>query len=145
MRSLKILIFAFIAILTSCTTNNGDIGEWFGTWKVTEIKVGDEPMEGYDGSLFMVFQSNVVEMLQVGEHQSYNRCFGDWAEEGRLLILNFSYSTTNTQDPDYTLPPVTMMQQAIVNCTLLKNDDRDKIFTFTGTDDKTITYTIHKQ
>lgn len=30
-------------VVSGCTRNNGDIGDWFGKWQVTEVKVNGLP------------------------------------------------------------------------------------------------------
>ena len=32
----NMILLAALLVVASCTTNNGDIGPWFGTWRVTK-------------------------------------------------------------------------------------------------------------
>ena len=59
MKALTIKIFMAMVLLAaaaSCTTNNGDIGEWMGRWKLTSIeKNGSEMIEYADNLIQPTF------------------------------------------------------------------------------------------
>lgn len=77
-------------IVASCTSNNGDIGQWFGTWRVTEITTDGVPDEDYEGNMFFKFQSSVFEMLMVCDYHSTVNRFGVWEEKGKgTLTVSF--------------------------------------------------------
>ena len=42
------------AISGSCTHNNGDIGPWFGEWKLTSIEIDGSPDAAYKANTFWV-------------------------------------------------------------------------------------------
>lgn len=73
----------------SCSRNNGDIGVWFGLWKVESIEVDGEPAADYDGNVFFQFQGKVFNMRKITEHHVYTDCFGNWEEKGETLKLTF--------------------------------------------------------
>ena len=77
-----------MTVVASCTSNNGDIGPWFGTWKVTEVRCDSEVEEQYAGNMFFKFQSSVFEVLVVNDHHFSDTAFGEWREEpgGKLVI-----------------------------------------------------------
>ncbi len=85
------IIAVLLAIVAAaCTHNNGDIGPWFGAWKVEAITVDGEPKADYGGNLFFEFQSTVVKMCLVGDHHSTVNVMGNWDEDsGGVLHLNF--------------------------------------------------------
>lgn len=84
-------IISIIAILTlaSCTHNNGDIGNWFGSWKVEQIQDEDGQAVTYEGTLYFQFQSKVFNMRLITDHHTYTDCFGNWKEEDKSLLLTF--------------------------------------------------------
>ncbi len=78
--------------LMSCTHNNGDIGEYFGTWKLTSIEVDGNVDQSYRGDIFWQFQTTVFCMRQVLPHHDTDIRWGSWAEhDDRTLELNFSH------------------------------------------------------
>lgn len=75
-------------VLASCTTNNGDIGPWFGMWKVAEIRCDGVREEQYGGNIFFKFQSTVFEEVIESEHHTTGEAFGQWRndEPGQLVV-----------------------------------------------------------
>ena len=84
----NILVLLVMTVVASCTSNNGDIGPWFGTWKVTEVRCDGEAEEQYAGNMFFKFQSSVFEVLVVNDHHFTDTAFGEWREEpgGKIVI-----------------------------------------------------------
>lgn len=79
----NMICLAALLMVASCTTNNGDIGPWFGTWRVTEITTDGVADADYRGNMFFKFQSTVFEMLLVyDDHGTENR-FGIWNDDGK--------------------------------------------------------------
>ena len=48
------------AATLSCTHNNGDIGVWFGLWKVTSVEVDGSADRKYKGNMYFSFQNTPV-------------------------------------------------------------------------------------
>ena len=86
----NMILLAAMLMVASCTTNNGDIGPWFGTWRVTEITTDGVADADYQGNMFFKFQSTVFEMLLVyDDHGTENR-FGIWNDDGKgTLTVSF--------------------------------------------------------
>lgn len=91
--SIRIIILtAVINLLTGCTRNNGDIGPWFGTWKLDEITIDGNVSEEYDGNVFWKFHNNVFEMVKMmtdDKGHGYGTCFATWSEADGYLIIDF--------------------------------------------------------
>jgi hypothetical protein len=89
------VLLMLIALLTSCTRNNGDIGKWFGTWQVNQITVNGVVDSNYQRNIFLKFQNSVVELVQVStreaDHERVHH-WGTWAETDGILTLDFTYS-----------------------------------------------------
>ncbi len=80
---------------TGCTHNNGDIGDWFGTWQLETIEINGTTDQDYHATIFWKFQNCVIEMQKISldpDDQTRRQVFGTWEESGDDLILNFSYS-----------------------------------------------------
>lgn len=77
----------------SCTRNNGDIGPWFGTWRVDYILIDDDPDPDY-GPPYMIwkFQSSVIQ-IQVPDFDSHTETTvtGIWHQDDDLLTINFDW------------------------------------------------------
>ena len=85
------LILAIMS-LCGCTCNDGDIGNWFGTWHLDEMTIGGETDTSYGGDLFWQFQNNVFCMRKVTEYHEYYPRWGTWAEiDGKTLRLDFTH------------------------------------------------------
>ena len=90
------LTLALVAVaLGGCTHNNGDIGPWFGAWRVESITIDGEPAPDYAPPyLIWKFQSNVT-LIQCPDdamHQSYDM-YGTWEQNGDRLSVNFDYNS----------------------------------------------------
>jgi len=84
-----------IIIVCGCTRNNGDIGEWFGTWQITEITADGNACEGYERNIFLKFQNTIVCMVRVNTSVGANHrdeAWGTWGESDGFLSLDFTYS-----------------------------------------------------
>lgn len=93
MKALTIKIFMAMVLLAaaaSCTTNNGDIGEWMGRWKLTSIEKNGSEMIEYADNLFFAFQSTVFEVRKVGYFYEHDEKFGTWSDDGKgTLVISF--------------------------------------------------------
>ena len=102
----KIYMLAIVlAFVSSCTRNDGDIGELFGIWRVTAIEVDDANQESYGGTLYFAFQSSVYsqKLVDEGAHV-YDNHFASWKYQGKDIIIDFS-------DDRYTPIAITGMQR----------------------------------
>lgn len=89
-RIYKIFTLALLAAATlSCTHNNGDIGVWFGLWRVEQLTVNGHNDRDYAGNIYFGFQSTTVEQKLVHDNHSVSQMFGEWKEEGDILSITF--------------------------------------------------------
>lgn len=101
-------ILVLFAILTSgCTHNDGDIGEWFGSWHLEQILINGEPDEEYatnqeqDKLQVMVsFQSSVFFIGYIGSSEIY----GSWSYAGETLTLIADTNSVGYLNPNYLTP-----------------------------------------
>lgn len=96
----EILLFTLLGIgLSACTHNDGDIGVYFGTWKVEEITIDGVVDMDYQDNLFFQFQSGVFCMRRVDEHHVATVSWGSWEEvSDNVLRLSFVYSDDNAPE-----------------------------------------------
>ena len=91
-RKLTYMLVALVAMLTlgSCLHNNGDIGPWFGQWKVTRITIDGVDDPNYGGDLFFSFQSSVIRVCQsFPESNSSSSIYGNWKESDGTMAVEF--------------------------------------------------------
>lgn len=89
--TIRNILFTLVALimLPACTRNNGDIGPWFGAWKVESITVDGTARSDYQGNLFMLFQSTVVKFSLSQEHHESTDVFGNWEQTGSNMHFSF--------------------------------------------------------
>ena len=88
------LVVALVAgvIVTGCTQNNGNIGDWFGEWHLESITVNDVDDDTYTGDVLWKFQNDIVEMVVVNAiGHSHSEHYGTWSSDDAPLILNFTH------------------------------------------------------
>lgn len=90
MKPSKYIMLALLAmLLCACTRNDGDIGRFFGQWKLVGITRGGVDDTSYKGNMYWSFQNSTIEMKEVTEdHVSY-QTFGNWHEADNTLFLSF--------------------------------------------------------
>lgn len=78
--------------LVACQ-NNGDIGDFYGTWSVSELTVDGEPdSEFAQDSTFFNFQNNIISVERLlDEYGDLERYVGTWSEVGNSLLLDFTH------------------------------------------------------
>lgn len=100
MRRLKDIFLALTLTLMAvtlgaCTHNNGDIGPWFGAWRVESITVDGEPATDYAPPyLIWKFQGNVTS-IQMPDDVTHEcpTMYGTWEQDGDRLSVNFDYNS----------------------------------------------------
>ena len=84
------MTLVLLAVAASCTCNDGDIGPWWGRWKVTTIECNGEQIDSYKGNIFFAFQSSVFLMTKVGENSELSGRYGVWSDDGKgTLVISF--------------------------------------------------------
>lgn len=90
----KILLLLLVTLSTiSCTRNNGDIGDWFGTWRVDELTINGSPDPDY-GPPYMIFKfhSSIVQIIWPDEaNHGAPGCTGTWSQDDDKVTLRFDY------------------------------------------------------
>lgn len=133
--------------LASCTHNNGDIGPWFGTWKLDRILVDGSVDGAYDGTVFWKFQSDVICMEQVDDltHTRVEH-WGTWSDGDGLLTLTFTYSDSNYPAGSFKyVPPVmTHLSAGVSGLEILRLNGSDMHLSYTSADGAVYQYILSK-
>ncbi|MDE7153487.1 MAG: lipocalin-like domain-containing protein [Muribaculaceae bacterium] len=152
MKRIILFLTAIVALTLapSCTHNNGDIGSWFGIWKVTSIKVDGVADSSYDGNIFWSFQSSVFQMKQVvaGEGIGRDERWGTWSEESGDLLLDFTHSSNafpgggiGSYQP---LPATYLPANQVSRLKILKYPGSEMELSYTSETGKQITYSLKR-
>jgi len=93
--SLFLKLFALIVIVAagSCTRNNGDIGDWFGLWRVDNITIDGEPDPDYTSpAMIWKFHGSVIQILIPDfDNHDTTTSSGSWHQEGDRLFIDFEW------------------------------------------------------
>ncbi|MGM9833045.1 MAG: hypothetical protein ACI31A_05080 [Candidatus Limisoma sp.] len=137
-RKLTYMLFALVAMLTlgSCLHNNGDIGPWFGHWKVTRITIDGTDDPNYGGDLFFSFQSSVIRVSQSfpAENRS-SSIYGNWQEQQGTMSVEFKEAFQSLLDYAH------LDKQFVFN---VVRRSGDKVLRYTAEDGKEYTYYLTK-
>lgn len=143
MYRLRSLLLLLPLLLAACTTNDGDIGEYFGEWAVDEVTIDSHLVETYPyGRVYWRFQADLLVVNLMGENHVDNRGWiARWTEADGHLTVDFDQrlneeSSLGRIPAELLIPPqqTTSMQillkttRALVLCYL---NDRGETITFT--------------
>lgn len=136
---LQTVLIAITAVLfSSCTRNNGDIGELFGQWKVVSITVNGENTPDYNGVMYFAFQSSVYCQKIVNEEAHWDDCvFAKWHYVESGIIIDFA-------DTNYAPFPPSGMKQGENMVVIEKNDGKNMVMSYLSPDDVKYVYTLKK-
>lgn len=141
MRTLIISLLS-IFMLSSCMHNNGDIGDYFGTWKVKTISVDGETDASYSGNVFFQFQSDVVRLVQNRSNYDITEYFGTWEGDENTLIIDLDHKV-NPESEVYNIPEITHLVKGENHISVTGQTSSKMTWTFTS-NSQTIIYTLIK-
>lgn len=97
LKKLSIIIVILLA-LASCRVNNGDIGDFFGSWLLYDMKIDGETPDDFDPeATFWQFQNNIINIGRVEFMYDHTGYWGTWSEEGDQLLLNYTHHDGDDQ------------------------------------------------
>ncbi len=134
-RTATLLILSIVLLSTSCTHNDGDIGEWFGTWQLEDMTVDGESDTGYGHDLFWQFQSDVFCMRKVtGYHEYYPR-WGTWRQpDSNTLLLDFTHHDNKYPEgssPYSPWPETHLLQEGVSKLRIVSSGNRKMVLEYT--------------
>lgn len=134
------LILAAIISMVSCTSNNGNIGPWFGTWHIEAIERDGQAMESYDGTLFFQFQSSVVQIRYSNILHDEAQTTGRWEEADGKITLSFP----DEHQVWKLLPGLDMTPHAVNRLAVERQDGNNALLSIVAADGHTYRYTLKK-
>ncbi len=103
-----LMTLIYVVTLSGCTSNNGDIGKFFGQWKLSEMEFTNIDPTTYTGTIYWNFQNSTIGMMEVCGTKERSETFGNWEDVetggeqgGYRLKLDF---------PDEEYPPLSALK-----------------------------------
>lgn len=131
-----------------CRMNNGDIGDFFGSWLLYSMTIDGNEAENFDTeSTYWEFQNNIIEISRVDSHyQKWGR-WGTWVDDGDRLLLDYTHG-----DEDYA--PGTDIYQApewlyfpsnqIIVLNFVERQSKRMVLSMQDDKDRRIVYSLRK-
>lgn len=133
-------LIAFVALLSpACTRNNGDIGHWFGVWRMETLEINGVTDPDYTSPrLIWKFQSDIVFIGEPDDalHIYHGTAYGNWSQDGDYLLLDFDKEMGNFSD--------TLHLPLIAKLKILKLTSREIELQYTDNDNNTYYYKLKK-
>ncbi len=147
--SLTVALCALIlSLLPSCRMNNGDIGDFFGTWYMESMTVDGEPNpELPHERLFWSFQNHLICITITTDHHDSLDSWGSWQDEDGLLYLDFTHSEGDGDGglPPYAAPAVLMFPpNSVVALRFAERSPRQMRLEWTDDAGRRIVYELKK-
>lgn len=83
-----------MASLTACHSNNGDIGDLYATWNLVDVRVDGVSDPDYGHDVSWSFQSRIIWMIAVMEHEQSNEAYAswEWQDDGHVMSIDLGHA-----------------------------------------------------
>ena len=135
MKKLINTLLALVALLplAGCTHNNGDIGPWFGQWRIESITINGEKDTDYKGNLFFAFQSSVLRISTTNtQTHETGSLYSNWEEVD-------GYMNIKINEDNEAIRYAAHMYEKEMHMKIEKRSG-DKILTYTNSKGEAVTY-----
>ena len=122
--------------MSGCVQNNGNIGHWFGQWKVERVTIDGQDDADYEGGVFFCFQGAVFGVRT----STGGMWYGRWAENDKGMV-DVVFNTDESAVPPAYLH-VHLDEKMVFR--LVSHKGSDKVLEYVGPDGKTYTYYLKK-
>lgn len=147
LKKLSIILMILMA-LASCRVNNGDIGDFFGSWLLYDMKIDGETPEDFDPeATFWQFQNNIINIGRVEFMYEHFGHWGTWSEEGDQLLLNYTHHDGGNPpgEGEYQAPEwLGFTPNEILRLTFVSRSSGKMVLTWTNPDGLIYTYSLKK-
>lgn len=148
-RITTLLPIVVIMLCAGCTRHHGDIGEFFGDWRLDKMTADGEQIilysEDDDSAPILytwAFQSTVIRINSIYTYNRILDCYGTWSEEDGVLELRFTYNDLD-EGTDYLYTPPKILHFSPDGVTRLNIDrleNKKMVVSYTATDGVKYTY-----
>lgn len=147
MKTLRIFFFLLPFIISGgCTHNNGNIGELFGQWIMTDITAdGVRPTELTPSDWNWRFQSGVLLISHVDQAaHSHQEFWASWQREGQTLVVNYK-NTDPAIDYNYQYPAeLGFSKAAVYDVDIVASSGKQMTLRMLNPEGVTYVYTLKK-
>lgn len=150
-RTLSYIVLAvMMSLLGGCTTNNGDIGIWYGLWSLDRLTVdgADDTAYNFDGWTNFAFQNNVVLITKTNQLADVTECYGTWQQDGDEMVFDYNHHDNLDEQSQqiYNAPAwIYFAAKSVTRCRILSSDSKTVTLQQVTADGKTVTYYLSKQ
>lgn len=148
MKHCIIITFLVTVLLSGCTTNNGDIGPWYGSWQLYQIEIDNIPDNNYSANVFWAFQSSIIKMTVLNSKHQTDEYWGTWNESDGVLTLKYTHSNAETPPGhnEYSFPPnIYLPSNGTVQLRIIEQKSNRLSLEYTKTDGIKVLYRLQKQ
>lgn len=143
---IKALLPIFILSIFSSCQNNGNIGDWYGMWKLQSITIDGVDDPEYEPNVFWKFQTGVIQMVRYSE-TSGSTGTGTWKEKNGILELTYEYSDNSNPEASRkysTLSGMHLPATGVIPLEITKKPSSSMILTYRAEDGTNYVYTFKK-
>lgn len=144
-KTIQLIAMMALMLLSACTTNNGDIGVYYGTWALNTVYVNDTLDTNWCDDAHWTtwsFQNNIVNIARSDEYQDLDSRWGTWSEEGNKLSLDYRH---HSDEYDYDAPTwIYMERQTVTVLTIEKQTSKTMTLSFEDSQGRSIRYELRK-
>lgn len=140
--------------LSSCVTNNGDIGRLYGVWVLESMKVDGEVYDGWQTAdypySFFQFQGDMCYVTRTNDRYDYENkaCTWQWINAESEISLNFTHTDTANPEPGgwaYDAPKwLLLTEPAVYSFAVEWVNDKQMVWTTVNTQGQKLTYYLKK-
>lgn len=144
-----ISLVCIVVATAGCTRNNGDIGDLFGTWRMTDMTVDGSPATGLQGAYFWSFQNDIINFKRIDDpvaHRTESR-WGKFTDSDGYLYLNLrNHSGQSSFDWNYVIfPELKLPLEERVPLKFVERTSKEMKLSLTLDDGQQIVYVLEKQ
>lgn len=135
-----------LSVTTSCTRNNGDIGDWFGRWEIMEIDADGTPVPGYEPRFAFAFQNDIVCISYYGEYAEKIDRWATWSQPAdNMLLIDTNHSDDSGDDRYRVFDALHMTPAGATSFNIVHSSGKDVTLSQTASDGITYTYILRKR
>lgn len=106
-----LLLLLVVTMSLGCTRNNGDIGLWFGSWRLEAIDIdGREDTAIAPPYYIWKFQNHIIQIIRPNDIEHNGPwAVGSWTDNDTTVTLDFTHDLGNF-NAEMHLQPVTTLE-----------------------------------
>lgn len=147
---IRMLLLTAVLLLAAATggcDNNGDIGHWYGSWRLEEITVDGRPYTSWqsdDTWTTFAFQNNIVQVQRTNElRDELDIAWGTWTETNGTITMAFTHRDDTDNQYIYRAPAWIGFEPGETTFTIA-GPDKALILTTTHSDGSQWVYRLSK-